>query len=167
MELKVFGREIKFTLQIERGERFVGVFINLRKSFMAEFKNIYINPEGKDVGTAASISEDFTSDESVHYFKAIVREEDEDRFYGFLRKFCKEHDVVFETSDSEIENDPEKITFEYDGKTYVVKGDAYNKNLIRLPDGRILKVGSWLESCPPHPYEIEDVTDKFSIAKEI
>ncbi len=65
------------------------------------------------------------------------------------------------------ENQDPEITFEYDGKNYIVSGDAYEKNLIRLPDGRILKVGAWLESYPPQPYEIEDVTEKFAIAKEV
>jgi hypothetical protein len=65
------------------------------------------------------------------------------------------------------ENQDPEISFEYDGKNYIVPGDAFHKNLIKLPDGRILKVLMWIESNPPQVGEVEDVTDKFAIAREI
>jgi len=48
------------------------------------------------------------------------------------------------------------IQFSYDGVAYTVSYDAYKESgLIRLPDGRVLWVGSWLESYPPQPSKIE------------
>ena len=47
----------------------------------------------------------------------------------------------------------EKIRFIFDGTSFEVPMDAYEKDLpIKLPDGRILTVtGGWLESMPPQP----------------
>jgi hypothetical protein len=45
-----------------------------------------------------------------------------------------------------------KIHFEFGGKSYEVGMDAATMNLpIKLPDGRVLHVGQWLESLPPRP----------------
>lgn len=65
-----------------------------------------------------------------------------------------------------MENEP-NITFEYEGEEYTVSGEAYYKNIIRLPNGKILKVGSWLELYPPQPYEIEDITNKICEATKV
>lgn len=56
-------------------------------------------------------------------------------------------------------NNPD-IHFEYDGAEYSVSGDAYDKDcLIKLPNGKLLSVGMWLESFPPQPADIEEVED--------
>ena len=60
-----------------------------------------------------------------------------------------------------------EIKFEFEGKTYKVGMEAYDKNLIILPDGRILKVTGWLESYPPQVYEIKEITHSYCTAKEI
>ncbi len=51
----------------------------------------------------------------------------------------------------------DKIRFTFEGKSYQVGMDAYNKDLpIKLPDGRVLTVnGGWLESMPPQPQGLQ------------
>lgn len=56
--------------------------------------------------------------------------------------------------------DPD-IIFGYEGKVYSVGYEAYDKNRIVLPDGRVLEAGGWLESLPPQPtglYEVPMLT---------
>lgn len=43
------------------------------------------------------------------------------------------------------------IEFEFEGTKYVVGSQAYERDRIVLPDGRVLKVVTWLESNPPQP----------------
>ena len=45
----------------------------------------------------------------------------------------------------------DKITFEYDGQKYEVGLEAYDQDMIVLPDSRILRVIGWLETSPPQP----------------
>jgi hypothetical protein len=53
------------------------------------------------------------------------------------------------------------MTFTYDGIEYRVDVGAnkiyQNDRFIRLPDGRYLKVGYWLESYPPIPQNLSEV----------
>lgn len=49
------------------------------------------------------------------------------------------------------------IIFGYEDKVYSVGYEAYEKNLIVLPDGRVLEVGCWLESSPPQPADLKEV----------
>lgn len=51
----------------------------------------------------------------------------------------------------------EPIIFGYEDKVYSVGYEAYEKNLIVLPDGRVLEVGCWLESSPPQPAGLHEV----------
>lgn len=46
------------------------------------------------------------------------------------------------------------INFNYEGKSYEVDMRAYNTNLVQLPEGEILEIGSWLERYPPIPQHI-------------
>lgn len=50
----------------------------------------------------------------------------------------------------------EKVHFVFEGQTYEVGMEAYDKGLpIRLPDGRVLTVSTWFESMPPQPGELK------------
>ncbi len=51
----------------------------------------------------------------------------------------------------------EMIHFEFEGKKYVVSGEAYDTNLISLPDGTLLAVDGWFESMPPQPGNLRRV----------
>jgi len=46
--------------------------------------------------------------------------------------------------------DPD-ITFEFEGRHYMVEFKAYDLGRIVLPDGRMLEAEAWLESYPPKP----------------
>ena len=49
-----------------------------------------------------------------------------------------------------------RINFDFEGKRYQVGMDAHDNNLpIKLPDGRVIKVTSWLERRPPAPEGFE------------
>ena len=47
--------------------------------------------------------------------------------------------------------DEAMITFDFEGRHYKVDMSVYEKELIKLPDGRILLVSGWLETMPPKP----------------
>lgn len=52
----------------------------------------------------------------------------------------------------------DKITFTWRGVTYTVSQDFYvNGSVIRLPDGTLLYVSSWLNTDPPTPTGIDEV----------
>ena len=55
------------------------------------------------------------------------------------------------------------IYFSYDGKRYAVTMAAYDGNLIRLPDGRLLQVNAWFESLPPSPMNIQEMNSTASM----
>jgi len=44
-----------------------------------------------------------------------------------------------------------EIQFLFEGKKYAVGMEGYERNLIRLPDDRVLTAEGWLESYPPIP----------------
>ena len=44
--------------------------------------------------------------------------------------------------------DPE-IRFEWDGKKYIIGGEAYDCSHIVLPDGTVLENIVWIETLPP------------------
>lgn len=46
------------------------------------------------------------------------------------------------------------IKFGFEGKQYEIAADAYEVDKIQLPDGRVLKVGCWLETSPPKPADL-------------
>ena len=51
-----------------------------------------------------------------------------------------------------------KISIEYNGKTYLVAMTAYtHKKKIVLPDKTVLMVEGWFESSPPQPMELIEV----------
>jgi hypothetical protein len=47
------------------------------------------------------------------------------------------------------------ITFMFEGVTYQVSPDAYDTDLIKLPDGRLLRVEGWIEKAPPSPIKLQ------------
>lgn len=51
----------------------------------------------------------------------------------------------------------ERIRFTFEGRNYEVGIEAYEQNLIALPDGTILEVGIWLETAPPKPRNLRRV----------
>ena len=52
----------------------------------------------------------------------------------------------------------DKIQFAFESKNYEVDLCAYESDMILLPDGRMLHVSGWLESCPPKPQSLEIVS---------
>lgn len=57
------------------------------------------------------------------------------------------------------------ILFTYEGKNYSVDLEAYDLNLIILPDGRALEAETWLESYPPKPKDLREVNHIFKDLK--
>ena len=51
----------------------------------------------------------------------------------------------------------QNISFEFDGKKYEVGMEAYGRDMIALPDGKILAVLGWAESMPPQPVDLDTV----------
>lgn len=43
------------------------------------------------------------------------------------------------------------IMFSFEGKNYEVSMDAYEQDIIVLPDGTLLQVDGWWERIPPRP----------------
>jgi len=50
------------------------------------------------------------------------------------------------------------IRFTYEGENYVVGADVYPQELILLPDKTLLKVRGWLETSPPRPSGLTEVS---------
>ena len=46
------------------------------------------------------------------------------------------------------------IRFVFEGKRYTAPAAFYDTGLARLPDGRIVRPNTWLESLPPQPQGI-------------
>ena len=59
--------------------------------------------------------------------------------------------------------DTSLIYFSYDGKEYTVTMTAYDMNLIRLPDGRLLQVHGWQETLPPRPMSIREMNSAVTV----
>lgn len=51
------------------------------------------------------------------------------------------------------------ITFDFNGKNYIVITQITNSGLIVLPDGTLLIVDAWKESLPPQPINLRTVDD--------
>lgn len=49
------------------------------------------------------------------------------------------------------------IEFRFDEVDYTVSHEAYDLELIVLPDGRVLVVNGWRESEPPIPIELKEI----------
>jgi hypothetical protein len=48
-----------------------------------------------------------------------------------------------------------EIKFTFEGVRYGVDRWAYDQNMMKLPDGRLLLVEGWLESYPPQPAKLK------------
>jgi hypothetical protein len=53
------------------------------------------------------------------------------------------------------------IEFIWNGHSYKVGMEAYDKNRIVLPDGILLEAEEWLESHPPQPIELHQIRHNF------
>lgn len=62
--------------------------------------------------------------------------------------FFKIDSVMFEIK--EIKK-TRKISFEYDGKTYLINEESPTNSQIQLPDGRVLEITGWSGSLPQKP----------------
>lgn len=50
------------------------------------------------------------------------------------------------------------IRFTFEGKRYTAPAAFYDTGMARLPDGRIVRPNTWLESLPPQPQGIAVVS---------
>lgn len=61
--------------------------------------------------------------------------------------------------------DDRKIDFAWKNVPYEVGQEAYDLNKIVLPDGTLLEVGMWLDSMPPQPRELRELSHPYKEKK--
>ncbi len=59
------------------------------------------------------------------------------------------------------------IRFTFEGKSYTAPASFYETGLAKLPDGRVVRPHTWLESLPPKPQglHIVEVTEATEVAE--
>ena len=57
------------------------------------------------------------------------------------------------------------IFFSFEEMYYTTDAEAYDLNIIVLPDGRVLEVEGWLESNPPKPAGLHETKNLFASKK--
>lgn len=53
----------------------------------------------------------------------------------------------------------QQIAFTFEGVDYTAPMSFYDTNRCRLPDGRTITAGGWLESMPPRPADLRVTED--------
>jgi len=97
MEITFFEKEVKLHFRISREESFTELFSKLSKAIEEQnFQSTFFDGKENNIGLSASLCGPLDRPKG-YYCNITLMEEDEERFYKFINKFCEENGVSFKS----------------------------------------------------------------------